>query len=43
MKDVDPHALIRQPDDRKAEHRSSVAVLVGQISAGTGRADIILL
>jgi hypothetical protein len=28
MKDVDPHALIRQPDDRRATHRSSVAVLV---------------
>jgi hypothetical protein len=28
MKDVDPHTLIRQPDDRKAKHRSSVAVLV---------------
>jgi hypothetical protein len=28
MKDVDPHALIRQADDLKATHRSSVAVLV---------------
>lgn len=28
MKDVDLHALIRQPDDRRATHRSSVAVLV---------------
>jgi len=28
MKDVDPHALIRQPGDLKATHRSSVAVLV---------------
>ena len=42
MKDVDPRALIRQPDDRKATHRSSVAVLMRQISVKTGRADILL-
>jgi len=42
MKVVDLHALIRQLDDLRAPHRSSVAVLVGQISVEAGRADILL-